>query len=254
MNKKSYLRGFGTGVLFTAIVLGSIFLVKQSDSHVVDRAIELGMVFPDASGSKGVSGAVSRSAITGGSSDTSSEAKSDASSEAGSKASDDDGKNDAGGKDDTSGKTAENDDSDAAENDDASVKADDKGTANDKSTTAADKSTTADKSTKTSDKSTKSASDKNSSRKEDTVDKKFETERSNMEKNVKKAEVSLTITDGMYGNDVAKSLASLGVIKDAGDFSDYMYRNGYENKIRSGTYKIDPDATFRQIAEEITHS
>ena len=45
MNKKSFLRGFGTGVLFTAIILGISFLVRMSDAQIISRAKKLGMSF-----------------------------------------------------------------------------------------------------------------------------------------------------------------------------------------------------------------
>lgn len=45
MNKKSFLRGFGVGVLFTAIILGVSFSIRTSESATVSRAKKLGMVF-----------------------------------------------------------------------------------------------------------------------------------------------------------------------------------------------------------------
>ncbi len=45
MNKKSFLRGFGLGVLFTAIILGISFSIRTSESATVSRAKKLGMVF-----------------------------------------------------------------------------------------------------------------------------------------------------------------------------------------------------------------
>ncbi len=51
MNKKSFLRGFGTGVLFTAIILGISFLVRMSDAQIISRAKKLGMSF-ESSGQK----------------------------------------------------------------------------------------------------------------------------------------------------------------------------------------------------------
>lgn len=45
MDKKSFIRGFGTGVLFSAVVLGISFTVRTSDSYVTSRAKELGMVY-----------------------------------------------------------------------------------------------------------------------------------------------------------------------------------------------------------------
>ena len=45
MNKKSFLRGFGTGILFTAAVLGISFSIRTSESATITRAKKLGMVF-----------------------------------------------------------------------------------------------------------------------------------------------------------------------------------------------------------------
>ncbi len=45
MSKKAFLRGFGTGVLFTALILGISCVIRTSDSAVVRRARELGMVY-----------------------------------------------------------------------------------------------------------------------------------------------------------------------------------------------------------------
>lgn len=45
MNKKSFWRGFGAGVLFTAVILGISCVIRTSDSRVVSRAKKLGMVY-----------------------------------------------------------------------------------------------------------------------------------------------------------------------------------------------------------------
>lgn len=45
MDKKSFFRGFGVGVLFAAIVLGISFMIRTSDPYVTSRAKELGMVY-----------------------------------------------------------------------------------------------------------------------------------------------------------------------------------------------------------------
>lgn len=47
MDKRSFIRGFGVGVLFTAIILGISFTLRTSDSFVTSRAKELGMVYED---------------------------------------------------------------------------------------------------------------------------------------------------------------------------------------------------------------
>ena len=54
MNKRSFMRGFGTGVLFTAIILGISCLIRTSDSQVVSRAKKLGMVYENDTGNQKV--------------------------------------------------------------------------------------------------------------------------------------------------------------------------------------------------------
>ncbi|MFG6330152.1 MAG: hypothetical protein K1W06_11905 [Lachnospiraceae bacterium] len=45
MNKKPFLRGFGTGVLFAAAILGISFTIRTSEPAIIARAKKLGMVF-----------------------------------------------------------------------------------------------------------------------------------------------------------------------------------------------------------------
>lgn len=45
MNKKSFWRGFGIGVLFAAGILGLSCLIRTSDANVISRAKKLGMEF-----------------------------------------------------------------------------------------------------------------------------------------------------------------------------------------------------------------
>lgn len=45
MHKKSFLKGFGTGVLFASVILGISCMIRTSDSFVRSRAKELGMVY-----------------------------------------------------------------------------------------------------------------------------------------------------------------------------------------------------------------
>ena len=47
MNKKSFYRGFGVGVLFSAVILGTSCLIRTSDARVISQAKKLGMVFAD---------------------------------------------------------------------------------------------------------------------------------------------------------------------------------------------------------------
>lgn len=52
MSKKSFWRGFGVGVLFTAVILGVSCLVRTSDANVISRAKKLGMEFARESGTE----------------------------------------------------------------------------------------------------------------------------------------------------------------------------------------------------------
>lgn len=54
MNKKSFMRGFGTGVLFTTLILGISCLIRTSDSQVVSRAKKLGMIYEKDAGNQKV--------------------------------------------------------------------------------------------------------------------------------------------------------------------------------------------------------
>lgn len=45
MNKRSFFRGFGVGVLFVTLVLGISCLMRTSDSAIILRAKKLGMTF-----------------------------------------------------------------------------------------------------------------------------------------------------------------------------------------------------------------
>ena len=45
MDKKSFIRGFGIGVIFTVFILGVSCLIRTSDSETISRAKKIGMVF-----------------------------------------------------------------------------------------------------------------------------------------------------------------------------------------------------------------
>lgn len=47
MDKKSFLRGFGVGVLFVTVILGISFLIRTSDSAIISSAKKLGMTFAE---------------------------------------------------------------------------------------------------------------------------------------------------------------------------------------------------------------
>ena len=47
MKLKYYLRGLGTGILFATIILFISYSYKMSDKQIKEKALELGMVYPD---------------------------------------------------------------------------------------------------------------------------------------------------------------------------------------------------------------
>lgn len=47
MDKKSFMRGFGAGVLFAAVILGTSCLMRTSDTAVIKKAKQLGMTYAD---------------------------------------------------------------------------------------------------------------------------------------------------------------------------------------------------------------
>ena len=45
MDKKSFIRGFGTGILFASVILGTSCLMRTSDAAVIRKAKQLGMTY-----------------------------------------------------------------------------------------------------------------------------------------------------------------------------------------------------------------
>lgn len=216
MNKKSFLRGFGTGVLFAAIILGISCFIRTSDSSVISRAKKLGMVFEN-SNEKVVLANTEPPEVSA--------------------------SPDADSSDKNTDGTDKNDN-----------KSDSKATAAPTSTVASDKKDKADKSDQnsTSGKTDKKDQTGSSDKKDKSNDEKFEDEKKNAEKNIKAAAKKLTINDGDWAGKVSKELEKMGVIDDADEFSKYLDANGYSSVINSGTYDVSPDDSFHDIAEKIT--
>lgn len=56
--------------------------------------------------------------------------------------------------------------------------------------------------------------------------------------------------DGSYS--ASKKLADVGAVPSAADFDTFLCENGYDKKIRAGTYTIPADASEEQMARIIT--
>ena len=50
MRLKYYLRGLGTGIIFTSIILAIIYSYRTTDAKIIERAKELGMITGEVSG------------------------------------------------------------------------------------------------------------------------------------------------------------------------------------------------------------
>ena len=63
------------------------------------------------------------------------------------------------------------------------------------------------------------------------------------------ATITVTINSGDGSDTVARHLAELGVITDAGDFDRYLCQNGYDKKLATGNHEINVGAGYQEIAE-----
>ena len=64
--------------------------------------------------------------------------------------------------------------------------------------------------------------------------------------------VTFQIHRGDSSVSVAKRLAEAGLVGDAKAFDRYLCQNGYDKKIRTGTYEIQSDSSNEEIAKIIT--
>ena len=62
----------------------------------------------------------------------------------------------------------------------------------------------------------------------------------------------ISIVSGDSSYSVASKLEKAGLVKSASEYDSYLCSNGYDKKIRTGTYDIQAGDTDAQIAEKIT--
>lgn len=63
---------------------------------------------------------------------------------------------------------------------------------------------------------------------------------------------TFVVRNGLLSSSVAREMAEQGIIDDADAFDEFIEKNGYGRKVRSGTYKIPKGADFETIAKIIT--
>ncbi len=62
----------------------------------------------------------------------------------------------------------------------------------------------------------------------------------------------ITIGSGDGSYSASRKLADVGAVESADEFDDYLCNNGYDKKIRAGTYTIPANASNEQMAKIIT--
>lgn len=64
--------------------------------------------------------------------------------------------------------------------------------------------------------------------------------------------VTIIISSGQSSVSVSKMLEEAGLVENASDYDRYLCDNGYDKKIRTGTYEIPEGLSNEEIAEMIT--
>jgi hypothetical protein len=62
----------------------------------------------------------------------------------------------------------------------------------------------------------------------------------------------LVITEGMLPSDIAEVLGANKIVSDVHEFNDYLINMGYHTDVQLGTYDLNSQMGFEQIAKIIT--
>ena len=65
------------------------------------------------------------------------------------------------------------------------------------------------------------------------------------------AATTITVESGEVSSDVARKLKEAGVITDSKAFVDYLLENNIAENILAGTFEIQPNSSFEEIARTI---
>lgn len=63
--------------------------------------------------------------------------------------------------------------------------------------------------------------------------------------------ISFTIAAGQTSDTIARNLYDAGLVDNAAEFNAYLVDNGYDSKIRTGTFSISPNASYWDIANTL---
>ncbi len=65
--------------------------------------------------------------------------------------------------------------------------------------------------------------------------------------------ITVEIKKGMWSNHVASYLENIGLIDSANDFDKFLVKNNYQDKIAVGVYKIKKGSSYDEIAQIVTN-
>lgn len=237
MNRKSYLKGLGIGIVVTALIfiVSSQFNKKtMSDDDVIKRAKELGMI--------------ESTTLT-----VNADSKDNVSDE-GNKVSDNNNQNNV--KDDSSDSNPTisdiNEDNvdvkDNNESDDMKVNSND---SDDKEVTI-DSSDDSNVNEVTNDLSGDSDNNEviNDSSDDDANDNQDKPTDDSKESNTEEY-VIVSVVGGQGSETISSSVQKVGLIEDASDFNSYLCQNGYDKKLRVGNHEIPAGADYETIAKKL---
>lgn len=233
MKRKYYLRGMGVGILVTALIFSLALLFekpKLSDEEIIKQAKKLGMVEADTASSASSGEAADSAADENGSNDSS-----NAATKAENGTSSADGISSAS-EDETRAGEASGEGADAA-GDAAGSDAGDSTDTLSEAQAAADAKAAEDAINNT-DLSDASTAYKANSTGDST-------------ENAPSGLISVTVSPGQNSAKVAENFYRAGLVDDPIGFNDYLEQNGYDARIRPGTYNIAAGSDYAKIANAI---
>lgn len=239
MERKFYLRGLGLGIAVTAVVMRIITSRDSgmSDKEIISRAKELGMV--------------ENTVLSGDNGDTPEETDMP---EAGGT------ETDASGKENTFSAENESDAGDATGAESAVLDGNENETESSQGTDNADAGKTDGTSNETGNQEAglmANGSDEAGVERPETAQEGGSvpgpgTEESDRDLITSAAVKTITVNSGDGSHTVAKKLADAGVVISAEMFDEFLCQNGYDKKLRTGTFSIPADASDEQIARIVT--
>lgn len=212
MKLKYYMRGLGTGIIFTAVILMIVFSYKTTDAKIMERAKELGMVKAsevEKQETKPVAGGDKNSEKTTEETTTPKESEKTTLQET------------------TTPKESE-------------------------TTTLQETTTPKEPETTTMPETTTPKESETTTMTETTTPNQSDSDNGEQETTPPTGTYTYTVAKGMTSEKVSADLAKAGVIDNEKDFNSYLIVNGYANRIKTGTYTFNIGSSYEEIARAVT--